>query len=191
MIKKTVTFTNYNDQEVTKSYYFNIDKLEAAELELEYGDLIETVEELLESSDGKKVYGIFKEIILNAVGQKSADGNSFIKNQQIRDEFAGSPALGEIIMDMFKNPEAAGPFLEGMLPASMLAEARAQEEREKLEALVNASGTGDVPTLTPVAPVLEETPKERTDEEIQTLPVSELTNEEMKRLIALRESADS
>lgn len=193
MIKKDITFVNYNDTTVTKSYYFNYTKLEAAEIELEHGDLEDTIQMLNETEDAKKAYNLFKEIVINGVGVKSADGNEFDKSEDVRRRFINSPAMAVLIWGFIEDPESAGPFLEGMLPAQDIAEGRARLERKKLEEALAAQNTPKDHIQAPVAPVVVPEPARapRTDDEILAAEVGDLTNEELARLVELRRAAAS
>ena len=52
------------------------------------GGLVEMINRITAAQDGKQIIALFKDIILRAYGQKSPDGRRFVKNQELRDEFA-------------------------------------------------------------------------------------------------------
>lgn len=193
MIKKEITFFNYADppQQVTKTFYFNYTKLEGVEIELTYGDLEATMNELNETEDAQKAYDIFKEVLVGAVGVKVND-NEFDKSPAAKASFINSPAMSVLVWEFIENPELAGPFIEGMLPAHDIAEGRERLRREKLEESLRAQGApkdhqAPVQMAEPAAPVLAEAPvAPKTDDEILSLPVSELSNDELERLVELR-----
>ena len=59
---------------------------------------------------------MFKDIILRAYGEKSADGKRFIKNQELRDAFAQTEAYSDLFMELATDAEAAAKFINGIIP---------------------------------------------------------------------------
>lgn len=125
MLKQRITYTDYNDQERTEDFYFNFTKLELMETDLSWGGFEEVVEELTRTSDAQKAYGLFKDLVLSAYGVKSEDGRRFIKDPDIRKQFEESPACSELIIGFLQNPDLATTFVQGVLPAKLVAEVNA------------------------------------------------------------------
>ena len=120
MLKKTITFIDYNDKEQTETFFFNLNEAELTELELsETGGLVQTIEKIIEEEDGKEIIRLFKSIILKAVGIKSNDGRRFIKTDAIRDEFEQTPAYSKLFMELATETDAATAFVNGILPQSV------------------------------------------------------------------------
>lgn len=120
MIKKTVTYTDYNGVERTEDFYFNLSKAEVTEMELSVdGGLAQMLENIVNSKDNKEIIRMFKEIVLKAYGEKSPDGRRFIKNKELSDAFSQTEAYSEIFMELALNEQAAIDFVNGILPASM------------------------------------------------------------------------
>ena len=88
MLKKTVTYVDYNGVERTEDFYFNLSKAEITEMELSVeGGLSKMLEDVVNSKDNKQILAVFKEIILKAYGEKSADGRRFMKSEEISKAF--------------------------------------------------------------------------------------------------------
>lgn len=139
MIKKFITYEDYNGNTVTDPFYFNMTKLELLEWDLETeGGLEGLMKKLSETTDAKKAYYIFKDILLKAYGEKSEDGKTFVKSPELRVKFESSPALGELIIEFLQNPELSAKFIEGILPSAWIKEAAAknQESSETAETRV-------------------------------------------------------
>ncbi len=118
MFKKTVTFTDYNDNVRTEDFYFHLNKAELTEMELSYdGGLIRTINQIVATQDNKKIVEIFKNLVLSAYGEKSLDGRRFIKNQEIRDNFAQTEAYSQIFMELAENADKAAEFVNGIVPS--------------------------------------------------------------------------
>ena len=132
MIKKTVTYTNYNDEEVTEDFFFNLTKAELVELELSEKDgLAETLQAIVKEEDGKQIVEYFKKIILMGYGEKSSDGRRFIKNEALREEFSQTEAFSELFIELATDAGAAATFINGLVPAKLVAEVEAQVAKEK------------------------------------------------------------
>ena len=80
MLKKTITYTDYNGVERKEDFYFNLTKAELMEMEMSTkGGLAEMIQRVVDSKDVPEIIKIFKELVLKAYGEKSPDGKRFIK----------------------------------------------------------------------------------------------------------------
>lgn len=139
MLKKTIKYTNFNDEEVEEDFYFHLSKAELVELELSReGGLKQWLETIIATEDGKEIISEFKKIILSAYGKRSEDGRQFIKNQALRDEFESTEAYSVLFMELVTDMEAGIVFVNGIIPKGLAEEAAkiAKTENEpKLEAV--------------------------------------------------------
>ncbi len=120
MLKKTINYTNYNGEQKTKDCYFNLSKAEIAEMELEIpGGMAANLKQITEAKDTPSLVKIFKNLILRSYGVKSSDGERFIKNQQVREEFEQSEAYSELFMELATNADSAAEFVNGIIPADL------------------------------------------------------------------------
>lgn len=123
MIKKTITYVDYNDVERTEDFYFNLNKAELMEMELSVnGGLAEQIEKIVAAKDSPAIIKIFKELVLNAYGQKSADGRQFIKNDELKQEFKQTEAYSIIFMELATDADAAAKFVNGIMPSDIAKE---------------------------------------------------------------------
>ena len=124
MLKLTRTYNDYNGVSRTEDFYFNLTRAEVTELELSVdGGLVEMINRIVAAQDGKQIIAIFKDIILRAYGEKSADGKRFIKNQELRDAFAQTEAYSDLFMELATDAEAAAKFINGIIPQGKKAQA--------------------------------------------------------------------
>lgn len=120
MLKKTVTYVDYNGVERTEDFYFNLSKAEVAEMELSVeGGFSKMLEKLIASKDNVQIVNIFKEMVLKAYGEKSPDGKRFIKSKEIAEAFSQTEAYSEIFIELALNEEAAAAFVNGIMPANL------------------------------------------------------------------------
>jgi hypothetical protein len=123
MLKKSITYKNYNDKTVTEDYYFHLTKAELIELEVsEKGGLAEALKRIVASNDGAQIIQTFKKIILQAYGVKSEDGRRFIKSQELRDEFEQTEAYSTLFMELATDAGAAAIFVNGIVPEGLVPE---------------------------------------------------------------------
>lgn len=124
MLKKTITYKDFNDEEVTEDHFFHLSKAELVELEMSMdGGLSTALENIIKAEDGKAIIAEFKKIVLGSYGQKSADGRRFVKTQELRDEFESSEAYSTLFMELVTDAEAAAEFVNGIVPQGLAEDA--------------------------------------------------------------------
>ena len=117
MLKKTITYTNYNGIEVTEDFYFNLTKAEIMEMEMSTsGGMAEMINKIVSSQDAPAIIKIFKELILKAYGEKSADGKRFVKSEEISVAFSQTEAYSQLFMELATDADAAAKFVNGIVP---------------------------------------------------------------------------
>lgn len=127
MLKKEITYTDYNGTQRTESFYFNLSKAEIMEMELgTTGGYTELVQKIIEAQDTASLIKIFKDLILKSYGEKSLDGKRFIKSEEISAGFAQTEAYSELFMELATDDKAAADFVNGIIPADVAAEAAKQ-----------------------------------------------------------------
>lgn len=121
MLKKTITYEDYNGESRTEDFFFNFSKAELAEMELEVaGGLSAICERIVNTKDTPALIKIFKKLVLDAYGIKSDDGRRFIKSAQISKEFSETEAYSQIFMELATNSDAASEFINQVIPASLV-----------------------------------------------------------------------
>lgn len=123
MLKKTLTYTDFDGNERKEDFYFNLTKAEITEMELSVdGGFGEMLQKIVDSKDGKRIIAIFKDLVMRSYGVKSADGKRFIKNNEVRDEFIQSQAYSDIFMELATDADAASAFVKGIMPPDLMAQ---------------------------------------------------------------------
>lgn len=124
MLKKTITYEDFNGGEVSEDHFFHLSRAELVELEMSTeGGLSNSLQNIIASEDGKQIIAEFKKIILGSYGKKSDDGRRFIKNQQLREEFESSEAYSTLFMELVTDAGKAAEFVNGIVPGNLAQEA--------------------------------------------------------------------
>lgn len=132
MLKKTITYTDYNGTERTEDFYFNLTKAEIMEMEMgTTGGLAEMIKKIVKTQDAPAIIKIFKDLVLKAYGEKSADGRRFIKTDEIKDGFAQTEAYSQLFMELATDADKASEFVNGIVPMTPDEQAKAKELAEK------------------------------------------------------------
>lgn len=140
MLKKDITYEDWEGNEVTETFYFNLTKTELFELEASYKKgLIATMEEFLRANDKDSVIQAFKKLIKTSYGVKSDDGsNRFIKSEELSLAFTQTPAYDVLFMELATDDKAGGEFIMGILPREFEPEIKKElamrEAKEKAQA---------------------------------------------------------
>lgn len=120
MLKKTMTYVDYNGNERKEDFYFNLSQAEIMEMELTTsGGLAEMLTRVVEAKDAPAIVKIFKEIIMKAYGEKSPDGKRFIKSEEISNAFEQTEAYSQLFMELATDSNAASEFINGIVPANL------------------------------------------------------------------------
>lgn len=116
MLKKTITYIDYNGDKRTEDFWFNLNKAELMEMELsETGGMQKMLERIIEEKDAKRIVEVFKDIILKAYGEKTPDGKRFIKSKELSEAFSQTEAYSELFIELM-DPDASAKFINGLLP---------------------------------------------------------------------------
>lgn len=123
MLKKTITYTDYNGTERTEDFYFNLTKAEVIEMNMNIvGGLVEKIERISQTQDVPELFKLFKDIIVKSYGEKSPDGKRFIKVKDgvpLSDDFIQTEAYSVLLTDLVTGEDAAtkaADFVNGIIP---------------------------------------------------------------------------
>lgn len=120
MLKKTITYTDYNGVERKEDFFFNLSKAEIATMEMSTeGGLAEMITKVVDAKDQVAIIKIFKDLVLNSYGEKSTDGKRFIKSEELSTAFSQTEAYSIIFMELATDAEKAAEFVNGIIPADM------------------------------------------------------------------------
>lgn len=117
MLKKEITFEDFEGNKVTKNFYFNITRAEAIEMDASAaGGLQNYAKVLSENKSPARTIALVKELILKAYGEKSEDGLRFMKSPEISASFAATDAYSVLFTELLTNTQSLIDFFVGIAP---------------------------------------------------------------------------
>lgn len=138
MIKKSITYKDFNNNEVTDEFAFHLSPADLLEMEAETSGGIEAqLQRIQATQDPSEIWNFFKRLITRSIGKVSSNGKQFIHNDEVRDEFMQSNAFSVMLMEMVKDAEGAAKFFNALMPQGLddleVAVADVQKQRHTAE----------------------------------------------------------
>ena len=120
MKKETITYKDYNGNERTEDFYFNLTKAEVMKMEMSTkGGLAEMIQRIVAAQDQPAIIKVFEDLIQKAYGVKTPDGRGFVKRPEDLEAFVSTEAYSELFMKLATDADAASKFVNGIVPADM------------------------------------------------------------------------
>ena len=117
MLVKTITYTDYNGNERTEDFYFNLTKAELINMEVSVdGGFSELLKKIIREKNAPKLSEYFQKLIKKAYGIKSDDGRRFMKSDEITREFTEKEAYSVLYTELVMDDKAAATFVNGIMP---------------------------------------------------------------------------
>lgn len=138
MLQKSIKYVDYNGVEREETFLFNLTKAELMEMELgTTGGLTEMIQKIIQTKDQPSIIKIFKELILKAYGEKSADGKRFIKTDEhgnpLSRAFSETEAYSNLFMELSTDDKAAAAFVNGIIPEGLSKELEGIDIQEAMK----------------------------------------------------------
>lgn len=112
MVKKTITYIDYNGVERTEDHYFNMNQAEILQLEMSVdGGWLEMVKKISATQDAPAIMKVFREVVNMSYGEKSADGRRFIKSPELTEAFVQTEAYSNLFVELITKPETFADFM--------------------------------------------------------------------------------
>lgn len=140
MIKKTVTYTDYNGEKRTDDFWFNLSEAELAEMEVSvHGGYLEMIKRIVRAKDVPEIAKVFKQLLIRSYGERSADGASFYKvdasGNPLWRNLVSSAAYSKLYLELSADDEKAAEFVNGVMPP--VDEEKRKEAQKQIEAELN------------------------------------------------------
>ncbi len=147
MYHREIEFEDFNGTTRKETFYFNLSRHEVLDLEWRTPGGIENyMKTIMATLDGQKLADMFQMLIDKSYGVKSPDGRSFVKGDQILNNFKFTNAYDNLYVELATDDKAAAEFINGIFPKEAVEAARKQKE------LAEKSGLEIVKPEVPVDP---------------------------------------
>lgn len=119
MLKKTLSYIDYNGNETSEDLYFHLSPMEIvriqAELQLGDGQELDTYAlKLAESKDLKAMLTFIDMIVQKSYGVRSSDGKHFDKSESVLKELISSPKYDALIENLLFVEGSVQEFASGI-----------------------------------------------------------------------------
>lgn len=116
MIKKTISYVDFNGTERNDDYYFHLSIPEATRFAARFGEQgwEAGIKQIVDDGDLEEVLSLFEDIILTSYGQKSPDGRTFEKSKEMKDKFSNSEAYAQLFEELVTSEDAMTQFVKGI-----------------------------------------------------------------------------
>lgn len=138
MIKRTITYKDFDGNPITEDFFFHMMEADFVDLDFKYEEygglrgyltsLIKDIQEKGENAPKRPMYEFLKEMISVSVGKRI--GNRFDRSQEVKDRFFQTGAYSGFLMDLLNDPEGIPTFIDGITP-----EVSADKRKEAIEKL--------------------------------------------------------
>lgn len=123
MIVKRIKYVDYDGNERTEDFRFNLTETELMKMEFDTeGGMEALINKIVDERDSKKIGELFDKIILMSYGEKSADGKRFMKSEEISKAFSETEAYNVLYMELLTDEKAAASFVNGLIPTKIASE---------------------------------------------------------------------
>jgi len=137
------TYKDWNGEEQTESFLFNLSTADLIKFEMsEAGGLLENLETAVSLKDGVKIMKVIDKLIDASYGKKSPNGRNFIKGDidpEILNDFKTTVAYSQIYTKLCTNLDYATQFINNIIPKELLDQVNSMTDEEKQKVLDAAS----------------------------------------------------
>ena len=132
MLKKVITYDDFDGNQRTETHYFNLTRVELAEMAFNLPDGIsdaigdnpaeidekKAAARIVASLGSSGILDFIKELVKKSYGVKSPDGRRFDKSPALFQEFSETLAYDSLIMEFMQKPETATDFVNAVIVSS-------------------------------------------------------------------------
>lgn len=127
MLKKSVTYTDFDGKKRTETLYFNLTEPELVRLDVMYeGGLEKFIKNFDPEKRPDEVLELFERIIRASYGEKSEDARFFLKDPKAVELFMQSAAYGALFMELIQDADNAAAFVNGLISQTAIAKKKPQ-----------------------------------------------------------------
>ena len=138
MLKKTITYEDYNGNTRKEDFLFNLTKTELMKWDLKTpGGLAAKLERITQKFDVPELTSFIEALIDNSYGIKSDDGVRFIKDEKLSTMFRQTEAYDQLFVELLSDEKKTAAFINGILPKALMEEVAKQNKDANRPTLLN------------------------------------------------------
>ena len=138
MLKKTITYEDYNGITRKEDFLFNLTKTELMKWDLKTpGGLAAKLERITQKFDIPELTSFIEALIDNSYGIKSDDGVRFIKDEKLSTMFRQTEAYDQLFVELLSDEKKTAAFINGILPKALMEEVAKQNKDANRPTLLN------------------------------------------------------
>lgn len=123
MIRRDITYNDFEGNTHTEAFYFHLSKVELTKLALDYPEGVEKVlSRATASGDNRELFGLIERFILSSYGVRSEDGKGFTKTEELTKKFNDSFAYEQLYDELTSNDKEGSAFILGIMPKGLVAD---------------------------------------------------------------------
>lgn len=121
MYKKVIEYEDYDGNARKKEFLFNLNQAEIIKWLTTSGDytLDKVLEKLANERNGKEIMRIFEDLIYLSYGEKSLDGDRFIKTPEVKAAFVETEAYSVLFTELVTDAKKAAEFINNIIPKKL------------------------------------------------------------------------
>lgn len=125
MYKKVINYVDFDGNERSDEFYFNLTEAEVTKWLLTTGDytLDKVLLKISKERNGKAIIENFENLIRLSYGVKSLDGIRFEKSDELWNAFKSTNAYSVLFMELVTDAKKAVAFVNGIIPPDIAAKA--------------------------------------------------------------------
>lgn len=137
MIKKTITYEDFDGDKRTKDFYFHMNQVEFAKLNSEVpGGLEKTIQDIIANQDQGAMLRLVDLLVSRSYGERDNEDGGFTKigknGRPLYEKFVNTSAYDNLIIELIQGEKNIVTFLSGIMPKEV--QARMNEEFKKQKA---------------------------------------------------------
>lgn len=110
-------YVDFLGKEREEEFKFNMLEAELAEMQLSVnGGMENLIKQIINTKDNARLIKLFKDLVLNAYGEVSADGRRFVKSPELSKAFSETEAYSQLFMSLATDADKGAEFLNGIMP---------------------------------------------------------------------------
>lgn len=147
MYKTTITFENFEGEEITKTMYFRLTQAEIvnAEFNSPDGSVMDMLRKMSNEKNMKLIVPLVKRFMLMSYCERQEDG-TLLKTKEMRERFESSDEFSELFMNLISDVDTLAEFINNIVPKKSQKEIETMKKYspEKIQEFIK---TGDYSIL--------------------------------------------